>query len=414
MAAYYKGGHKMIPEKIPTRINKAFIFYSLLGIAGFAFLFGTVLTPIFSRKHRDTEERTAVNLPEPDWDKLVREFESAPTEDALSNRSEVPDMRPFISPVVNYPKTSHISSIKPIPEPEFTPDFAASAAASGIVVPLSSPIANTGQADGIYQSSAYSRPQTYQLAQDLLRNYGSGYPTQYTPTEYDLYKQANNQEEKKRFAESGSGGPTDLLGPNSIAPGTVIPAILVTGLNTDLPGYLMAQVSENIYDYVSGQNLLVPAGSRLLARYNSIISFGQQRVQVGWSEMITPSGTVVNLGNAPGVDAMGQSGLTGKVDNHLDRVLGGMGFSAMTTLLTGVSSSLVDQMLNQGAISATFDEVIAKLGDIGYEIAKRWLNVQPTITLKAGSRISVFVVNKLSLPAAEKPGNIKKYTRSKK
>jgi type IV secretion system protein TrbI len=98
--------------------------------------------------------------------------------------------------------------------------------------------------------------------------------------------------------------------------GTIIPTVLLTGLNSDLPGEVVGQVRENVYDTVTGNHLLIPQGSRLLARYDSMVAFGQERVLVCWNRLIRPDGTSVNLECMPGVDLAGYAGFADQVDHH--------------------------------------------------------------------------------------------------
>ena len=118
--------------------------------------------------------------------------------------------------------------------------------------------------------------------------------------------------------------------------GTVIAAALVTGIKSDLPGDVIATVTEPIYDTATGKLLLIPQGARLMGKYNSLVSYGQSRTQVVWNRVILPDTSSFQLDNLVGADAAGYAGLEDGVDWHWDRVLAG---AAMTTLL-GIGAEL--------------------------------------------------------------------------
>ena len=412
------------------RVNKGFILYSLLGIAGAAVIGSAMLPELFRREPKDRGKST-VNVPDPPQYDI--EYPSAPAVEgqaaafggSFTPIPGVPDIEGLDEIMLQEDEAVSPTSA-PAPAPRapsyvpsggFRPDFSADAAASSMAVsvddtpaPLTLPrIGSQLQAD----TAAAVR----QLQQRAARvpSIAAAIPNNRQPTPYEIYNQANQQTEKIAFAAPPDDPQiVDRLGPYSLAQGTIIPALLVTGINTDLPGYVMAQVSENVYDFVSGDNLLIPAGSRLVATYNSVVSWGQSRLQISWQQMIRPDGVVVNLSGAPGIDSAGFSGLPAKVDNHSLEILGAIGFSALTTFLTGASDAAVQRLLTRGALSASLDSVVANLGTIGFTIAQRWLNVQPTLTLDAGAKVNVFATNSVTLPPVPPSGETRKYIRRKK
>lgn len=111
--------------------------------------------------------------------------------------------------------------------------------------------------------------------------------------------------------------------PYQVMAGTIIPAALVTGINSDLPGQVIASVTEPIYDTATGRYLLIPQGTRLIGRYDSQVSFGQRRVLLVWTRLIMPDTSSIALDRLPGIDAAGYSGLEDGVDWHWDRILMG-------------------------------------------------------------------------------------------
>lgn len=174
--------------------------------------------------------------------------------------------------------------------------------------------------------------------------------------------------------------------PWTLQAGSVIAASLITGLNSDLPGFVTAQVTENVYDSVTGRNLLIPQGSRLIGGYDSVVAFGQRRALVVWQRIILPDGSSIRIDNVPATDASGYTGLADKVDFHTWQFLKGV---ALSTLL-GVSSELAlsgQSDLVQAIRMSTQDEV-ARAGN---QVTQRNLGVQPTITIRPGTRVRLVV-----------------------
>jgi type IV secretion system protein VirB10 len=202
---------------------------------------------------------------------------------------------------------------------------------------------------------------------------------------------------KEQFASArdtsgdlNSSGLVAPVSPNSILAGSVIAASLITGLNSDLPGMVTAQVIQNAFDTVTGNILLVPQGARLIGKYDSVVAFGQRRALVIWQRLILPDGSSVRLDNMPATDAAGYAGLSDKVDFHTWTLLKGV---AIATLL-GVGSELsisgesdLVQAIRESAQSNT-----ARAGD---QITQRNLDIQPTITIRPGTPVRVFVTRDL-------------------
>jgi type IV secretion system protein TrbI len=211
--------------------------------------------------------------------------------------------------------------------------------------------------------------------------------------------QADGKTRKEQFASAGdtggdlnSGTLTPPVSPYSLLAGSVIPASLITGLNSDLPGFVTAQVTQNVFDTVNGSILLVPQGARLIGKYDSVVAFGQRRALVIWQRLLLPDGSSVRLDNMPATDPSGYAGLVDKVDFHTWTLLKGV---AIATLL-GVSSELsisgesdLVQAIRESAQSNT-----ARAGD---QITQRNLDIQPTITVRPGSQVRVLVTRDLVL-----------------
>jgi type IV secretion system protein VirB10 len=182
------------------------------------------------------------------------------------------------------------------------------------------------------------------------------------------------------------------VSPNSLLAGSVIAASLITGLNSDLPGMVTAQVTQNVFDTVTGTILLVPQGARLIGKYDSVVAFGQRRALLIWQRLILPDGSSVRLDNMPATDAEGYAGIADKVDFHTWTLLKGV---AIATML-GVGSELTISGESDfvQAIRGSTQSNTARAGD---QITQRSLDIQPTITIRPGATVRVLVTRDLIL-----------------
>lgn len=181
-----------------------------------------------------------------------------------------------------------------------------------------------------------------------------------------------------------------------ISEGTLIPAILLSEINTDLPGPILARVSHNIWDSKTGQSLLIPQNSKLIGEYNSVVGSGQTRAQIVWTRIIYPNQQSVDLGRMVGVDRKVTNGATGTVDNHYDKVA--LALLMNTTLGAGVRMTQGKYDPNSATIGQDFGNTLAQeTARIGTRIADKMLSIKPTITVPLGERLSVFVEQDLHL-----------------
>jgi type IV secretory pathway VirB10-like protein len=172
--------------------------------------------------------------------------------------------------------------------------------------------------------------------------------------------------------------------------GSVIPGALVTSINTDLPGEVIGQVSENVFDSVSGNYLLIPQGSRLIGKYQSLISNGQNRALLVWHRLIYPNGNSIILDGMPGTDQAGQAGLADQVDYHLDKLAEATALS--TALAYGGNLARNPRASNgRGGQDVIGDTVAQQADRVGEKIIDRELDVQPTITIRSGWPLRVMV-----------------------
>lgn len=183
--------------------------------------------------------------------------------------------------------------------------------------------------------------------------------------------------------------------------GSVIPATLITGLNSDLPGRITAQVSQHVYDSATGHYLLIPQGTKLFGRYDSKVSFGQRGALVVWTDIIFPNGSTLQIGGMAGTDAEGYGGFRDQVDNHYLRTFGS---AALVALIgTGIdmavpqSSTLATQDTASDAARRNFAETFGRVAE---QTISKNLNVQPTIKVRPGYRFNVLVDQDIVFPGA--------------
>jgi type IV secretory pathway VirB10-like protein len=183
--------------------------------------------------------------------------------------------------------------------------------------------------------------------------------------------------------------------------GTIIPAVLLTGVNSDLPGQLIAQVREPVFDTESGQYLLVPQGTRLIGLYDHQVAYGQERVLVTWKRVIFPNGLSLSLKDGmPGTDPAGAAGFSDQVNHHLVRVFGHA--LLLSVLSAGVQLSQIPSF-GQGFTGPTAGNVLGaavgqELGQTSSELIRRGMNIPPTIEIRPGYVFNVMVTQDLVFP----------------
>jgi len=180
--------------------------------------------------------------------------------------------------------------------------------------------------------------------------------------------------------------------PNIIQAGSIVPAALITGIRSDLPGQITAQVTANVYDSITGRILLIPQGARLIGEYDSEIAAGQTRVLLAWDRLIMPDGRSIVLDRQPGADAAGYAGLQDRVNQHWGNLLKA---AAVSTLL-GVGAELgadSEDDLTRALRRGSQDTI----NQTGQQIVRRQLNVQPTLTIRPGHPLRVVITRDLIL-----------------
>lgn len=190
--------------------------------------------------------------------------------------------------------------------------------------------------------------------------------------------------------------------PYELRAGFILPAILISGINSELPGQIMAQVSQSVYDTPTGKYLLIPQGSRLVGSYSSEVAYGQSRVLIGWQRIVFPDGKALDIGSMPGADSAGYSGFYDQVNNHYFRIFGSA--ILMSGVVAGISlsqdSNSTTTMNQQKAGDVMSAALGQQLGQVTAEMIRKNMNISPTLEIRPGYRFNVIVTKDLTF---EKP-----------
>ncbi len=199
----------------------------------------------------------------------------------------------------------------------------------------------------------------------------------------------NASVDRRTTASDRLSAPVD---PNVVQAGSIISAALITGIRSDIPGQITAQVTQNVYDSPTGHILLIPQGARLIGEYDSDISFGQNRLLLVWNRLILPDGRSILLDRQPGADSAGFAGLQDGVNYHW----GSLAKAALISTVLGVGAELgsgSDDALTRALRTGTQDTI----NQSGQQIVRRQLNVTPTLTIRPGFPVRVIVTKDLIL-----------------
>lgn len=209
----------------------------------------------------------------------------------------------------------------------------------------------------------------------------------------------NRSNTRKQFLAGGPRGSIEsnerIIGPGSpyvLQAGAIIPAALITGIRSDLPGQISAQVTQNVFDSPTGRILLIPQGARLVGEYDSEVVAGQSRILLAWDRLILPGGRSIRLDRQPGADASGMAGLQDRVDNHWGRMLR----AALISSLLGVGTELVAGGDSE-ILRALRGGVQDGTNEAGRRVVERELSVPPTLTVRPGFAFRVIVTRDLIL-----------------
>jgi type IV secretion system protein VirB10 len=217
----------------------------------------------------------------------------------------------------------------------------------------------------------------------------------------------NNQSGKQAFVDSAGVGEDEETNPHmvreaiseyEVTAGMIVPAVLVTQGDSDLPGVMTARVRENVHDSATGRHLLIPQGTTLVGVYDSVVTFGQRRLLVAWQRLIFPDGTKLNIGGMPGTDLIGAAGFQDQVDRHYKRVFGSA--LLLSVITAGITLSqdddddggFGDERSTRDQVKDTLATALGQnLGEVSSEMIRREMNVQPTLKIRPGYRFNVLV-----------------------
>lgn len=194
-----------------------------------------------------------------------------------------------------------------------------------------------------------------------------------------------------------------LQNPNSryeLRAGSVIPGVMISGISSELPGQIIAQVSQNVYDTATGKYLLIPQGTKILGLYSSDIPFGQNSVLVAWQRLVFPDSKALDIGSMPGADSAGYGGFRDQVDHHYAQIYGSA--LLMSGIIAGITYSQNTNQSNQlGYAQPTAGSVMSQalgqqLGEVTSQLVSKNLNVSPTINVRPGYRFNIIVVKDLT------------------
>jgi type IV secretion system protein TrbI len=223
----------------------------------------------------------------------------------------------------------------------------------------------------------------------------------------DPQAQSGDQDRKLAFLNGKLDGETlnphklqHPLSPFTLLAGTIIPASLITGLNSDLPGFVIGQVTENVYDTVSGRHLLVPQGTKIIGKYDSVVAFGQKRALVVWQRLIRPDGSSIVIDNLPATDEAGYAGLEDQVDRHTWQLLKGI---ALATVL-GVGTELSIGNSESDFVAAIRQSAQENTSRAGQRLVERNLDIQPTLKVRPGWPLRIIVQKDIVLDLYPKTG----------
>lgn len=208
---------------------------------------------------------------------------------------------------------------------------------------------------------------------------------------------ANGQAAKRQFA---AGARTDdyltnplqpALSPWEVKAGSIISAALVTAINSDLPGQVIAQVTEPVYDHKTGRTVLIPQGSRLIGQYDSQVAYGQNRALIAWNRIIMPDGRSINIGSMAGADVSGAAGLQDKTDGHFGQLARAVILSTLFSIGAASAQDAGNRSSGALAVNSAASGVSNSAQQVGQQITGRDLSRQPTLRVRAGWPVRVLV-----------------------
>jgi type IV secretion system protein VirB10 len=408
-----KASINSILSRGPHKLNKQLILYVFVGILAVFVIFATFIAPLFSKKKPiKTKKPDVTTITAIDYSTLIpKKVPEKPFEEPEDDDEILQELPPIDSEYQYKPPVEEVAL--PVTtgggggssRPDTKGDALQSKNISGIKgitssqrQYLSSDTYQGGDPQITLQNpyAQYGMPTKDDYTAQMLSQYAQNAPAVSAGTSYT---NQNDQSGKMNFYNAGreNAGNGVWLGPATVWQGTIFEAVLSSNINTDLPGEVTAIIAKNIYSSLDGKYLLIPQNSKLYGSYNSSISYSQNRVQVGWHTLIRPDGYAINLGNMAATDAQGAVGVKGIINDHPFQYLKAIALMSVFNIINSEfenSTSGTDNQYVQN-IMANSQSVITTLGS---KLIDRALDVQPTITIKAGLKINILVNSTLALP----------------
>lgn len=222
----------------------------------------------------------------------------------------------------------------------------------------------------------------------------------------------NSESSSNNISQGGGTSPyldSELIKPKSpylLQAGSIIPCVMISGINSDLSGQVIAQVRENVYDSISSRFLLIPQGSKLIGSFSNQVAYGQKRLGVAWSRVIYPNGYSIDLKGIPGSDVAGFSGFYDQVDNHYWSIFGSSFVIGMITAGMQYSQNNTNPNVQVGGLGITTNPTMGQtisgslgqqLGQTGAMVAQKGLNVAPTLTIRQGYMFTIMLTADVAL-----------------
>ena len=264
--------------------------------------------------------------------------------------------------------------------------------------PASAPSAEARQQEPAAERMRAGGPRPGPSAADLMAQVhggGSGGSAPRPNNSLEQFTGASDKEDRWQLSKATQAPRT----PYELRAGFVIPATLISGINSELPGQIMGQVTQDVYDTATGKHRLIPQGSRLVGAYTSEVAYGQSRVMAAWQRIIFPDGKALDIGAMPAADAAGYGGLSDKVNNHYFRIFGS------AVLLSGITAGITQTLdKTKGSSSSTVPNIqdslnaalANQLGQVAIEMIRKNMNIAPTLEIRPGFRFNVMVVKDLT------------------
>lgn len=271
--------------------------------------------------------------------------------------------------------------------------------------------------------TALTAPTKVKLSQNLGQTIRRNSNTFAIPNPADIYTQIskayktahapiNNQDstlnQNEQFLKSQKNShnylaarKTKPISPYEMKVGTLIPSVLITEINSELPGPIKAQVSENVFDTATGEYLLIPQGSTLIGAYSSNVQYGQSRVLIAFNRIVFPDGQTLNLNGMNGVNQQGAAGFNDQVNNHYLKIFGSALFMGAITGGISMADKKNTNQFTETNRQKMLGALISELGQVAKQMIQKNMNISPTLEIRAGYRFNVFTTKDIILEPLE-------------